>query len=89
MTKHVNIKVNGRVQGVGFRYHTRRMANEFVITGFVQNKSDGSVYIEAEGEESGLNEFIEWCKHGPEWSSVNNFHQSESPVQNFIGFEIR
>ena len=48
------IKVFGKVQGVGFRYYTQRKAVELGITGFVQNRPDGSVYIEAEGEEEDL-----------------------------------
>lgn len=89
MIKHYNIHVSGKVQGVGFRYHTRMKAIELKIKGFVQNKPDRSVYIEAEGEEETLNEFLAWCKHGPSWSHVEASTYSESPIQNFTCFEIR
>ena len=48
------MKVYGKVQGVGFRYYTHKKANELGLNGFVKNKPDGSVYIEAEGEENNL-----------------------------------
>ncbi|WP_431293764.1 acylphosphatase [Pedobacter sp. P26] len=49
--KHLNIKVTGKVQGVGFRETTKIIANQMMVNGFVRNEKDGSVYIEAEGEE--------------------------------------
>lgn len=47
MQKAAFIHVFGRVQGVGFRYYTNMKALELHIKGFVENKPDGSVYIEA------------------------------------------
>ena len=41
VVKHVVII--GRVQGVGFRFHTNRVAQELGVTGWVRNRSDGSV----------------------------------------------
>ena len=89
MIKHYNIKVSGYVQGVGFRYYTKMKAQELMITGFVQNKVDRSVYIEAEGEEENLIEFLRWCEHGSDRAHVNNIHHSESPLIHFIDFAIR
>lgn len=89
MIKHYNIKVSGRVQGVGFRYYTKMKAQELKIKGFVQNKADRSVYIEAEGEEENLIEFFRWCEHGPDSAHVNIMHHSESPLLHFIDFIIR
>ena len=57
MKKAVILKISGRVQNVGFRYHTRKKAQEMGISGFVKNQVDGSVYIEAEGEEEVLAAF--------------------------------
>ena len=48
MTKHLNIKIYGRVQMVGFRYSAKEMADQLDIKGFAQNSPDGAVYIEAE-----------------------------------------
>ena len=49
--KHLSITVHGKVQNVGFRYFTNKRAHEFNIKGFVKNQHDGTVYIEAEGED--------------------------------------
>ena len=49
--KRINIHVYGLVQGVFFRYTTRKIARNLGITGIVKNLPDGSVYIEAEGPE--------------------------------------
>lgn len=68
--KRVIINIFGRVQGVGFRYNTLQKAREFNINGFVNNLRDGSVEIEAEGEEEDIDEFIEWCEKGPSYSNV-------------------
>ena len=48
--KHINIKVTGKVQGVGFRETTKIIANQMMVNGFVRNEKDGSVYmINSEG----------------------------------------
>lgn len=59
--EHLNITIKGVVQGVFFRKSAQEEAYRLRIAGFVQNESDGSVYIEAEGMEEDLDEFIAWC----------------------------
>jgi len=49
-TSHAVIHFEGRVQGVGFRYQTLRVAQEFEVSGYVQNLADGRVCLEAEGQ---------------------------------------
>ncbi len=48
---------SGRVQGVGFRFTTERIAADFAVTGYVRNLSDGRVELVAEGEESTVEKF--------------------------------
>ncbi len=50
---------SGTVQGVGFRYTTRRLAGRFAITGFVRNMTDGRVEVVAEGSAREIQTFIE------------------------------
>jgi len=87
--KGVIIKVYGKVQGVSFRYYTNQKANELGVFGFVKNIDDGSVYIEAEGEENKVNELIKWCKHGPSMARVDRVVVGENKIQGFKVFEIR
>jgi acylphosphatase len=89
MIQHVSIKVSGYVQGVFFRYHSKEMAESLGITGWVTNQNDGSVRIEAEGDEAQLNQFISWCRHGPRGAVVDKVETSFSPLlQNYSEFKI-
>lgn len=58
MKKRLQVLFSGRVQGVGFRYTTERLARKFPVTGFVKNLSDGKVELVAEGEEKVVREFL-------------------------------
>lgn len=89
MKKTVSIKVSGKVQGVGFRYYTKKKAQECNVNGFVQNKPDGSVYIEAHGEKIDIDTFTDWCKRGPDWARVLDISISELPDKERDGFKIR
>lgn len=70
MKKKVTLKLKGRVQGVFFRVSTQAKARELGLTGWVQNETDGTVLLEAEGEEHKLQELIKWCQSGPEYAKV-------------------
>ena len=83
------IKVYGRVQGVGFRFYTNKKAVELGISGYVQNKPDGSVYIEAEADETDLLTFIDWCNIGPQWARVAKVESQFVPPVSFDDFQIR
>jgi len=87
--KHITIRVHGRVHGVFFRDSALRKANELGITGFARNDLDGSVYIEAEGEEAALGEFVNWCNDGPPMAEVREVETEEdSELHKFKGFRI-
>jgi acylphosphatase len=77
------------VQGVFYRQSTREKAMALGIKGFVRNESNGDVYIEAEGEESLLKEFIEWCKIGPAKAKVTEVKAEEGYLKNLKDFIIK
>jgi acylphosphatase len=54
---HREVWYTGRVQGVGFRAQVLGFARGFDVTGFVQNLTDGRVYLHAEGAEKELDAF--------------------------------
>ena len=89
MKQALAITVKGRVQGVGFRFSTVREAEMLGITGFVENRMNGTVYIEAEGEPEALNKLVNWCWKGPGTASVDNVTTQEIPVQNFKRFGVK
>ena len=88
MLQHLNIRVYGTVQGVGFRFSADRKAEELGIKGFVQNASDGTAYIEAEGEKEELEKFLAWCKSGPSFSKVDRIETEPGELKNFSKFRI-
>lgn len=88
--KHLIIRVYGRVQGVGFRYFSRRRAMAIGIFGFVHNEPDGTVYIEAEGKEEDLRKFLEWCKRGSFLAKVDKIDfEFSNYLKGFSRFEIK
>ena len=87
--KHWNIKVTGKVQGVWYRANTLETAQQLGLKGFVMNKEDGSVFIEAEGEEAKLEALLAWCKQGPENAIVSEVTVEDRDLTGFEGFEIR
>jgi len=89
MRKHFHIRVRGFVQGVFFRYTAKEEAEKLHISGFARNEPDGSVYIEAEGEEEDLNRFLTWCHNGPGAAKVKNVEVGDGEVRDFQEFEIR
>ena len=64
--------ISGRVQGVFFRASTQEAAAECGVTGWVRNKSDGTVEAMFEGEEDQVYSILEWCKKGSPSSEVEH-----------------
>ncbi len=83
------IQVYGRVQGVNFRYHAQITASKFNIHGFVRNEYDGSVYIEAEGEDADINNFIRYLCKGPVASRVVDIKITDNSLMNYRGFCVK
>lgn len=69
--KQLHLLVRGRVQGVYFRASTQREARRLGLTGWVKNRSDGSVEILAEGEETSIRELYSWAQKGPSAARVD------------------
>lgn len=86
--EHFDIRVTGLVQGVGFRYFTKREALGNGVTGFVKNEWDGSVYIEAEGEPAQLKEFTDNLRIGPWSADVKSVSVQPGPLKFFSDFTI-
>lgn len=84
------IKISGRVQGVGFRYFVAQKAKEFGISGWVKNTVDGSVLVMAQGEESELNTFIDYLFIGPTLSRVDRISKYKmNSLSEFDNFSVK
>ena len=88
LMKRISIIVSGKVHGVFYRANTEKKANEIGLTGYVRNEPDGTVYIEAQGNEKQLNEFVEWCKRGPERARVDGVVTHEIPLTRESSFRV-
>ena len=67
----LRVRVNGRVQGVGFRFATYREAEVLELAGWVRNLYDGRVEAEFEGPRVRLEEMLDWCRKGPPFARVD------------------
>ena len=83
------MKIKGVVQGVFFRQSTVEKARELDIAGWVRNCEDGSVEVEAEGDESLLKVFVQWCHRGPRNAKIVDVEVSEVPLKEHSGFQIK
>lgn len=81
--------VRGRVQGVGFRYFVRQAARELGLRGWVRNLPDGSVELEAEGDEAQLEALEERLRQGPALARVQAVDATRSAEKRtFQTFEV-
>ena len=89
MKKHIKFIVHGRVQGVGFRFSCAEVAYKYGISGIVKNRSDGTVYIEAEGNDENIIMFKSWCKKGPLWAQISELEEEPGSLKDYSTFEIK
>jgi acylphosphatase len=82
--------VRGRVQGVGFRYHTLQTAQELELTGWVRNLRDGRVEVLAEGAHEDLNRLLVALRKGPISADVQDVDYEFTEAKGeFEGFRVR
>ena len=84
------IKVSGFVQGVNFRYETKRRAEQSGLYGWVRNTEDNKLEVMVEGEKENIEKLIKWMDKGPMLAQVENVEVSwEEYKEEFKSFEIR
>jgi acylphosphatase len=81
--------VQGRVQGVGYRYFAMREAESLGVTGFARNLPDGTVEVVGEGPEEALSRFEEKLRAGPAFARVAGLDRSAVPPRGAEGFHVR
>jgi acylphosphatase len=69
--RRVRAIVTGRVQGVSFRASTAAEARRLGLVGWVKNRGDGSVELEAQGADDRVAALLAWCAHGPPVARVD------------------
>ncbi|MTI89683.1 MAG: acylphosphatase [Balneolaceae bacterium] len=89
MTKHVYI--SGRVQGVGFRYFTKKNARSIGIKGWVKNLPDGRVEAVFQGEEGAVERMLNKVRQGPKSSYVEfiDVEDKPDPLEGYSAFQVK
>ena len=77
------LRIEGRVQGVGFREWMAREAGRRGVSGWVRNRTDGSVEAVLAGEEPAVMELLTLCRRGPLHARVERIEESfcEAPEE--------
>lgn len=89
MMKRVRVIISGNVQGVYFRANIKENAVMLDLNGYVRNLPDGSVEAVFEGEESDIEEMIEFCREGPRRAKILDVDIQEEEYEGDIDdFEI-
>jgi acylphosphatase len=84
------VRIKGLVQGVNFRYFTRRTALQQGVTGWVRNLPNGDVEACFEGREGDVRQVLEWCQQGPSAARVDELLIDwEEYRGEFEEFEVR
>lgn len=82
------LRIRGRVQGVGFRMYMVRKARELGLSGWVRNRSDGSVEALVQGAPDAVEAMVAWTRQGPPSAEVSEVRVADGSGE-FRGFETR
>jgi len=89
MESQFDIKIVGRVQGVGFRAAAQRQARSLRLKGWVENLADGSVRAIIQGDPATCSRFVNWCREGTGFSWVERIDIQEMKPEILEPFFIR
>jgi acylphosphatase len=84
------VVVHGRVQGVWYRRSCADEARALGVVGWVRNRPDGAVEVEAEGDPAAVGALVEWMAVGPPLAVVERIERMElGPTDDEATFEVR
>jgi acylphosphatase len=89
--RRIHASVTGRVQGVSYRASTIEEARRLGVTGWVRNRGDGSVELEAQGAPAQVEALLAWCAVGPPAARVSEVTVKDLPIvdgERGFSFEI-
>ena len=84
----LDLVIEGKVQGVGYRYSAKVKAESLCIKGSVKNMRDGTVFLTAQGEKALMENFVRWCHKGPPGSLVRKIEKVHGKIEGFSEFRI-
>jgi acylphosphatase len=83
------LRIHGHVQGVFYRESMRREAQRLGVTGWVRNRSDGTVEAHVEGTPAMLEAMFAWAGRGPEEARVTRVDAADAALEGAASFEKR
>jgi acylphosphatase len=85
------VLIEGRLQGINFRYQTQRQAQKLGLVGFVRHLSDGRIEIEMQGEKAQVDKMLDWCQQEPHSNQIRSilFRYDEELSRGYNDFSIR
>ncbi len=83
------LRIEGMVQGVGYRQWMVRTATRLRVAGWVRNRADGSVEAFVEGDTDAVEELLRACRRGPPGASVTLIHEDLVEPEERAVFEAR
>ncbi len=90
MKKRIEFRFSGRVQGVGFRYTACHLASLLGLTGWVYNDWDGSVVMQAQGEEENLMQMVERLENNDRFIQIEGIEKQELALEEHeLSFEVK
>ena len=88
--RRLKAEIFGDVQGVGFRYFAQSQARRLGLDGYVRNRYDGAVEVEAEGDASSLEQLLDALRRGPRMARVADVRVRWLPFTGDLGpFGVR
>lgn len=88
--KRMRIIIEGRFQGMNFRYHTQQQAKKFGVGGFIRTLSDGRIEIDMQGTDEQIEQMLTWCQQEPHSSNIKTIlYRYDEPTERYSDFKVR
>ena len=84
----IHLLIKGKVQGVYYRATAKDIAQALELKGWVKNTREGHVELIVTGSEKALQQFIEWCRKGPDKAIVHSINVTSIKDEKFEDFRV-
>lgn len=86
--RSVHVRIEGRVQGVGYRAWLEAVATDHDLSGWVRNRRDGTVEAVLHGPSGSVAQVLEQCRRGPLAAHVTRVGILDEPADLSPGFRV-
>lgn len=88
MTRAVEVKVSGEVQGVSFRAYAAQEAARLGLVGWIRNEPDGTVLGHLQGAPDAVEQMLDWCRDGSPAARVSGLDVRDVPLTDTSEFRV-